>query len=248
MGKTTAVGTGADQFAVARYHTNGALDTSFGTGGTLTTLIGSFSDATDVELLADGRIVVGGSSDGNYAVARYLTEGSLDPTFGSGGVSTGPDVPEGYFWSTGMALQANGKILIAARVNMLDGLNDFGLVRLNGDGSLDTTFGTGGAVTTDFYPTSSFSDCGAAAVAVQADGKIVVAGSARGGSGSGLADFALARYEGDAPALSANAGGRRLAFGRVAGSNPAQEGGRLIKDLDLIALSLVLDQLMNKKR
>lgn len=204
-GRTTTVDTGADRFALARYHANGSLDATFGTGGRQITAIGPWSDATDVELLADGRILVGGSSDGNYAVARYLAAGGLDPTFGSGGVSTGPEVPEGYFWGTGMALQANGKILVCARVQMVDGSENFGLVRLNADGSLDATFGTGGGLTTDFHPTMPLNSGGAAAVAVQADGNIVVAGATRRGTGFN-SDFALARYLGDEPLLAVGVG------------------------------------------
>ena len=90
-GKIVAAGTASNQIRVARYNPDGSLDQSFGSGGVVTTAAGAFgSDAKALVLQPDGKIVVGGdSSDGSatqFALIRYDANGSLDATFGSGGV------------------------------------------------------------------------------------------------------------------------------------------------------------------
>ena len=85
MGSTATTSGGTD-FALARYDTRGNLDPSFGTGGIVVTDLGGVDAAQAVALQSDGRIVVGGSSDGRFAFARYGVDGTLDSTFGSGGV------------------------------------------------------------------------------------------------------------------------------------------------------------------
>ncbi|MFJ3310849.1 calcium-binding protein [Streptomyces sp. NPDC086549] len=178
-------------FALARYNTDGSLDSTFGTGGKVTTDFGgAYDEAFAVALQADGKIIaVGASGTGgeerDFALARYNTDGSLDSTFGTGGKVT---TTFGDFdGAQGVAVQADGKIVAAGDANNLR--NFFALARYNTDGSLDSTFGTGGKVTTDF---GGAGDSGASAVAVQADGKIVAAGSSVSIGGT---DFALARYQ-----------------------------------------------------
>ncbi len=174
-----------DDFALARYNTDGTLDTGFGTGGKVTTAIGSGDDrAYAVALQADGKIVAAGSSSSDFALARYNTDGSLDSSFGTGGKVTtaiGPGNDVAY----GVALQADGKIVAAGSSS-----GDFALARYNTDGTLDTGFGTGGKVTTAI----GSSDDEATAVALQADGKIVAAGYSYNGANY---DFTLARYNTD---------------------------------------------------
>jgi len=124
------------------------------------------------------------SSD--FALARYNPDGSLDATFGSGGTvitDFGPiDAAEA------IVLQPDGKLVVAGSSCSL-GLCDFALARYNSNGSSDSTLGSGGKVATDFGALDR-----AHALALQLDGKIVVAGfSAISGSGN----FALARYKGD---------------------------------------------------
>jgi uncharacterized delta-60 repeat protein/uncharacterized repeat protein (TIGR01451 family) len=189
-GKIVAVGGGgpASDFVAARYNPDGTLDTSFGSGGVVTTDLGPFEAATAVVIQADGKIVATGStSSGNFALVRYNADGSLDASFGSGGIVT---TNFGFSSSFGGALviQADGKIVAAGR-----GGTDFLVVRFNGDGSLDTTFGSGGVVTTDFGGVLFDAAFG---VALQSNGKIVAAGSAFNGFSSS-ADFALARYNAD---------------------------------------------------
>jgi len=172
---------------------DGSLDTSFSSDGLLTTSFGGIDEAYAVAVQADGKIVAAGNawngSNYDFALARYNSDGSLDTTFsGDGLLTTSFGSSDDYAYA--MALQADGKIVTAG--NVYDGSNyDFALARYNPDGSLDTTFSDDGLLTTDF---GSGSDDGAHAVALQADGKIVVAGYASNGSND---DFALTRYNPD---------------------------------------------------
>ena len=165
-GFTTSATTGAD-FAVVRYNTDGSLDSTFGTGGIVTTDFDGLDDkAADVALQQDGKIVVAGTAtiaanSTAIAVARYNTDGTLDSTFGTGGKVT---TQIGQFdLATREVIQPDQKILVA-------GANGFEMARYNPNGSLDTTFGTGGTV-------QDFPDGGAQAVALRPDGTIVLAGT-----------------------------------------------------------------------
>jgi uncharacterized delta-60 repeat protein len=192
-------GPGEFDFAVARYETDGSLDPTFDTDGKVTTDFNTSDDrGAAVALQADGKIVVAGQSlvagppgpSINFAVVRYNSNGSLDTTFsGDGKVTT--DVGNGEDdAATAVAIQADGKIVTAGYVRnqFVDpqGPSDFALVRYNTDGTLDTTFGVGGIVTTDF----NLDDDAANGVVIQPDAKIVAVGYAN----MGTFDFALARY------------------------------------------------------
>src|SRR5262249_47672992 len=188
-----AVFNGVVDFALARYNSNGTIDTSFGTGGTVTTVFdfpGSFDRVFTIVQQPDGKFVAVGSTVNlfaNFALARFNANGTLDASFGTGGiVTTGFGVSAE---ATSAVVQSAGKIVAAGYAN-LGGGDDFALVRYNSDGTLDTSFGTGGKVTTAFL-SQGFSLAQANSVAVQPDGRIVAAGNAEGGGGF---DFALARY------------------------------------------------------
>ncbi len=180
-------------FALARYNADGSLDGSFGDGGKQTTDFAGGDDAgRAVAVQADGKIVVAGSSDYDFgssgydfALARYNADGSLDGSFGDGGKQT-TDFAGNDDYGNGVVLQADGKIVVAGSSG-----NDFALARYNADGSLDGSFSGDGRQTTSI----GFSG-GGRAVAVQADGKIVVAGHSFQGDATGE-DFALARYNAD---------------------------------------------------
>jgi len=187
---------GSDDFALARYNTDGSLDNSFGPGGVVLTDFGVSSDgARALAIQTDGKIVAAGDSDADgsndYALARYNTDGSLDISFGSGGVVLTDFSGGANDIAFAMAIQSDGKIVAAGRSNA-DGSNDFALARYNTDGSLDMSFGTGGLVLTDFSGGGSNDD--ARALAIQTDGKIVAAGRS---NADGSNDFALARYDTD---------------------------------------------------
>jgi uncharacterized delta-60 repeat protein len=181
------------EFALARYNADGTLDTTFSGEGMVTTDFphhGAFVDGVAIQ--ADGKIVAAGVSglsgtNPQFALARYNADGTPDTTFsGNGRVVTGftPNHDE----ATGIAIQADGEI-VAAGVSGLGDSSDFALARYNPDGTLDTSFGGDGKVTTDF---SHKPDVGSA-LAIQHDGEIVVAGSTR----KGVLSFALARYHTD---------------------------------------------------
>ena len=187
-----------DDFAIARYTTAGALDTSFGRDadndgardGYFTTSVGHRADIGEaVALQSDGKILVAGRSHNtvnwDFGLARYNADASLDIGFGiDGRVNT--DFASGNDQGFGVAVQSDGKIVAAGYANT--GSNDdFALARYNADGVLDTTFDSDGKVTTDF---SSGEDRGFA-MSLQSGGKIVVAGYANNGSND---DFAMARY------------------------------------------------------
>ncbi|MBI2337080.1 MAG: hypothetical protein HYU97_10030 [Deltaproteobacteria bacterium] len=187
---------GSNDFALARYSSDGSLDTTFGTGGLVTTDFSGSSDdqARQMVLQSDGKIVVGGYSDaggsGDFALARYSSDGSLDTTFGTGGLVTTDFSGSSLDQAGPVVLQSDGKIVVGGYSDA-GGSNDFALARYSSDGSLDTTFGTGGLVTTNFSGSSS--DVAIATV-LQSDGKIVVGGISSAG---GSIDFALARYGSD---------------------------------------------------
>jgi uncharacterized delta-60 repeat protein/uncharacterized repeat protein (TIGR01451 family) len=171
----------------------GDLDTSFDGDGKVTTDFGaSGDDAFGVAIQGDGKIVAaGGAFPGStldFALARYNPDGSLDPTFDTDGKVT-TDFLGATDQANAISIQGDGKI-VAAGLAFVSGNADFALARYNPDGSLDPTFDTDGKVTTDFGASGD----NAFGVAIQADGKIVAAGSA---IVSGNREFGLARYNPD---------------------------------------------------
>jgi uncharacterized delta-60 repeat protein len=177
-------------FALARYHANGSLDTSFGGDGKVTTgLLSSEDVAAAVAIQPDGRIVAAGhttnTGDHDFALARYNSDGSLDGSFEGGTLVT-----EMGAWdeAEALAIQADGRIVAAGwSWSATTGDNDFALSRYNTDGSLDASFSGDGRLRTSFDYAAWAKD-----VAIQADGRIVAAGSAE--SYDGDYDFAIARY------------------------------------------------------
>jgi uncharacterized delta-60 repeat protein len=137
-----------------------------------------------------GETIISGVFDFSFALARYNSDGTLDASFGAGGIVT-TDFAASLTQAFSVALQPDGKI-VAAGQTFINGSLDFALARYNRDGTLDASFGTGGTVTTDFAGERSRQDR-AFSVAVQPDGKIIAAGQATIRS----FDFALARYNRD---------------------------------------------------
>lgn len=161
---------GNRDFAVLRYNTNGTLDATFGTAGITTTNVGSNGTGSSMALQTDGKILVAGYfgsvSNKNFVIVRYNTNGTLDTTFGSAGITT-TDLG-GVDTASSMAILPNGKILVAGR--SFD--RNFAIVRYNANGTLDTTFGTAGITTTSFNAGSAVGN----SMALQRDGKIIVVG------------------------------------------------------------------------
>ena len=179
------------QFAVVRYNADGSLDTGFdGDGRVLTDMSGGNDYAYGVAIQSDGKIVVAGYGsnygNSNFALARYNADGSLDTAFDTDGrVLTG--ITGGYDYAYAMTIQSDGKIVAAGTTSAGYAWYDMLVVRCNADGSLDTGFGTGGKVRTDFAGSADK----AFAVTLQPDGKIVAAGNAYNVSNN---DIAVARY------------------------------------------------------
>jgi uncharacterized delta-60 repeat protein len=171
-------------FLLARYNLDGDLDTTFGTGGLVHTDFpgGGIDVARAVFVEPDGKLVAVGASYSTQflaptpiALARYNADGSLDPSFGTGGLRQLPDLPRGGAYAA--VQQSDGKILVAGSVPegaATDAANDIGVVRLNADGSVDTTFGTQGLARASL--TTGNQEVGST-ITLQPDGRVVVAGA-----------------------------------------------------------------------
>ncbi len=187
---------GNDDVALARYNADGSLDPSFGTGGLVTTNFNGGSDrAYDLAIQAGGKIIVLGATDsygGSYLVARYNSDGTLDASFGDAGWT---DLALGQATSVGrprVALTDTGQI-IAVFTSPAHG-GDFEVTRLTSGGILDLSFGNGGETTTDINNDSPDS---VSALGILPDGKIVVGGTTLANTEGAPGNFALARYTGN---------------------------------------------------
>jgi uncharacterized delta-60 repeat protein len=177
-GKIVAVGVASGRdFGIARYNSDGVLDSSFNLSGRQTTDFGGSDQAKGVAIQSDGKIVAVGAAGGEFALARYRADGSLDASFSGDGKQT-TDFGGLDDGATGIAIQSDGKIVAVGKAS----IGDFALARYNPNGSLDTTFSGDGKQTTDFG-----NNDGAAGVTLQDDGKVIAIGRSGG-------DFALARY------------------------------------------------------
>jgi uncharacterized delta-60 repeat protein len=283
-GRSGDYGSGGSDFALARYNKDGSLDTSFGIEGKLTTdFFGGQDGAGAVIIQPDGKIVAIGSatleSKPVLAAVRYNASGSLDSRFGSNGKFTSDFLGRGAEASAGI-LQPDGKMLLAgiSRTQAAIYNYDFGLMRLNPDGGLDSTFGDGGKVSIDFFGYDDwaisvalqrngkivlcgvvsvemfrgnfriarlnnngtvdasfgdagsvildFSNSGAQGIAIQADGKIVVAGGKKLDVTD--IDFALARFDSSRPLIeSASVSGKRLI---ISGTGFEEDAKILVND------------------
>jgi uncharacterized delta-60 repeat protein len=167
--------------ALARYNTDGTLDRSFGRGGRVVTkLFEDGASAGSAVLQGDGKIVVDAYDGARNYLVRYTADGELDASFGQGGKAVASKRGLGL-----LALQRDGKFIVAGSVTAVHG-RAFFLRRYTQKGDVDSSFGRGGKVFTDFG-----SPARADALAVQANDKIVVAGT------RGFKDFAVARYTSD---------------------------------------------------
>ncbi|HEX8735957.1 MAG TPA: FG-GAP-like repeat-containing protein [Pyrinomonadaceae bacterium] len=183
---------------LARYNADGSLDASFGSGGRVTSNLGSIQVVVNaIALQPDGKILVGGQSPLggppdqnvglNFFLARFNNNGSVDANFGNGGF-TATDFSGGTTNDDGInsiVVQPDGKIAVAG-YSRQGSSRDFAMARYNPDGSPDNSFDNDGKLVTAF----SGNDDEAYALLLQTDGKLIAAGY---GSVPGF-DFALARY------------------------------------------------------
>ena len=187
-GSNSPSGAGAD-FALMRFNPDGTADTSFDGDGRVTTNITGYDSVTALAIQPDGKIVAAGvtnaANNSNFAVARYNTDGSVDTSFDvDGRVAT--DFFTSIDYANAVAIQADGKIVLAGYCNFT-GWEEFGLIRYNIDGSLDTTFDVDGKLVSDLSG-PQISDRANSVMTQRADGKIVVTGTSAGG------DFTVVRY------------------------------------------------------
>ncbi len=173
-------------FTLMRHFSNGLLDRSFDTDGIVITDVGISSNINSISIQNDGKIVAGGrtqfdSAISDFALVRYNSNGSLDTSFGTNGkVITKVEDSNDHLFS--IAIQSDGKILAAG-----GSYSKFALLRYNSNGSLDTSFGTEGKFLTD---AGNNGEAYAYSLAIQNDGKIVLAGYSRN---NGIYNFTLIR-------------------------------------------------------
>lgn len=183
-----AAGGAGGRFAAVRYLLGGPLDDSFGGDGKVLTDVARGEDAAaDVALQDDGRIVVVGRSSigrGAFTLVRYRSGGGLDRTFGGDGIVV-TDITPGNDGARAVAIQGDGRIVVAGRTG--DG---FVVARYRPGGALDASFAGDGIRQTDFTPRQDL----ASAIAIQDDGRIVVAGTGGIKSVGSNSQFAAARY------------------------------------------------------
>lgn len=189
-GKIVGVGyvqvNGITKFAIVRYNTDGSLDNTFGTSGITTTEIGPSSIARAIAIQSDGRIIAVGNTEedrvNKFAIARYTASGNLDPTFNTTGIVTTQVQYNDIAYA--VVLQSNGSILVGGS-SVGNNAQQFALARYTTSGTLDTTFGTNGIVTTTIEGRGSESQINT--LVLQSNEKIVA---------TGFSDesFALTRY------------------------------------------------------
>ncbi len=174
---------------ISRYLPNGKIDSGFGVNGLVHKVFPSkrvFGEAIGIE--PDGKIVIAGqvmNPDESYAVARCTVNGEIDTTYGNntGRIQTTFSNNVNQAWT--MTVQPDGKVIVGGRASVPT--NDFALLRVTASGKIDSSFGEDGKVTTDFCN----SEDQANSIAVQADGKIIVAGEVVCGS---YYNYGLSRY------------------------------------------------------
>ncbi|MBB5751635.1 hypothetical protein [Prosthecomicrobium pneumaticum] len=249
----TVKGTSSN-IVVARFKADGTPDTGFGADGGsdgtpdgfVSIDLGAGDDrANGVALQADGKIVVVGShqeaGSANIVVARLDAKGALDASFGTAADGTpdgvvGVSLGDGDDTGTAVALQPDGKIVVAGTTVAKDGSSNFVVARLGADGSADATFGADGGSdgTPDGFVATSLGegDDVATGLALQPDGKILVSGYHRDG---GSLSMAVARYDAN--------GALDAAFGADGGADGTADGVVNISlgDGDDKANGLVLD-------
>lgn len=183
---------GVINFCLARFTSTGSLDPTFdGDGIVLTDLTTMVGRGYGIAIQSDGKLILVGSrlvSEQEVAVARYNTNGSLDNTFGIGGmVST--NVFSGHDEATDVAIQPDGKIVVSGSFMSLSGVSDVLLLRYNSNGTLDNTFDGDGKVLTNFGGYNDYPG----EIIIQPDGKIVFSGQMMNGT-SDFTNFAIVRY------------------------------------------------------
>lgn len=214
-GQISAVG-------LMKFDLAGNPDPTFGAGGRVITKFSANAYGNAVAIQPDARVVVGGQLGGDFLLLRYNINGSADSTFGSSGTVV-TDIAGGSDWATSIALQPDGKILLGGTSCSTDCA--FALIRYDGNGQLDPTFGNGG-----ISVLSLGSDVLLSAIALQPDGKVVATGQALSGSN----DILVTRLNSDGTLDSSFNGTGISSFifpasqSEMAGSLAIQKDGKLV--------------------
>jgi uncharacterized delta-60 repeat protein len=230
-GRVLLAGTSCDSyrtrcdFALARLDPSGNLDPSFGDGGRVITQLADEAGglvegkANSMAIAQDDRIVLAGPADGSkVALARYNPNGDPDPTFGSGGTVM-RSVDDGFLGNiTAIAIDAKDKIVAVGGVGAGSGFanNRLVMARFRRSGSLDTQFGGGGVVSTEFH----VAHAKATSVAIDRRNRIVVGGGPK---------FYLVRYQPNGK-LNRSFGhngkvAKGLGFGKASGAGDRNQRG-----------------------
>ncbi|WP_460431516.1 M10 family metallopeptidase C-terminal domain-containing protein, partial [Azotobacter salinestris] len=169
-------GSNSDDFSVIRLNADGTLDTGFsGDGKAIVDIGGGYDQGLSLAVLPDGKLLLSGNHNGDFSVIRLNADGSLDTGFGSDGKAI-VDIRGSNDQGLGLTVLPDGKLLVAGQSHNSGSHSydyDFSVIRLNADGSLDTSFGSDGKATFDI--------AGAGrnlvhSMTVQPDGKILLAG------------------------------------------------------------------------
>lgn len=218
---------GGQQFVVNSLFTS-VTNRSFGSSGQVIT---NFNSTPSEQILAmvcddEGRIITAGRGGSQFALARYLPNGSLDRSFNGDGKVLTDFRSSSFEMIYALAIDQNGKIIAGGMANVNNSGHQFALARYNQDGSLDRSFDGDGKVLTNFGSSSSEEIHG---LVIDRDGTIIVAGTALV---QGHNQFALARYNQDGSLDRSFDGDGKVLTNFVTAS---QEG----------AMSIVIDQRNN---
>jgi uncharacterized delta-60 repeat protein len=190
--RQTALMGSSEDFALVRLGDDGAVDASFGSSGYATKDLHDADEANGIAVDAQGRIILAGSThfatDDDFGVARFDANGQPDSAFGAGGdtsvdFTSGPGDDD---YAKAVAVDVQGRIVLVGTSQ-----TNFGVARLNGDGSPDPSFGSVGYVTTSVGGVGDH----AVAMAIDPQGRVLAGGLASVGGGS---QFALVRYNDNA--------------------------------------------------
>jgi len=196
-GKIVVAGTsnqgGQDLFALARYNTNGSLDTTFGTlgNGRVYTAFGTANNwvGNSLTLVTGGKFLLAGTGNDKFAIGRFNSDGTIDTTFGGGDGKLTVDISSNICNGWTVRCDLNNRIFVSGTMTSATSpYDDFAMVCYTSEGVLDTTFGTGGKVTTDF---SGYFDYAYSSI-LQPNDKIILVGKTT--NNATITNVALARY------------------------------------------------------
>jgi uncharacterized delta-60 repeat protein len=181
---------GINQFALIRYSKDGIVDSSYGSQGLVITNFGNSCNINSIALTTDNKVVAVGNynngSAGDFAIARYLKTGALDPTFnGNGEVTSNFGNSDN---AVSVALDTAGKIVVGGYYTDPSNNSHFEIARYTTNGSLDSTFNGSGVTGTNFGNNQEY----LSAIALQSNGEIIAGGNSWGGES--YSELAFARF------------------------------------------------------